>query len=184
MPQPLKSGSWISGPDALMKRPMLAAYIGNVVANWQTVERELLSLYALLMGDYVNPSKFTETGEPFQPPTHPLAYQIFDQFNTLQLRLNLVASLCQWRVTPERYEYFDQKLKPEIRKRAKERNAIVHGQWGLSDDHEDGLILMQIYGHPQIWKESDFLAVSQRINATRHLLGQFNHEEYRMRCDP
>jgi hypothetical protein len=167
------------GPDTILKRPELAVQIGNVIANWSYVEGTLMHFYALLLGDYLDSSP--NMPGFVAPPSHPVAFQIFDEVNTLQTRLNLLTAICSWRLLEHEFKLFRDELAPEIRRRAQERNAIVHGEWSVSGDYPDGLILSQIYGHSQLWKKADFEEVSKRIIELKAKLDAFHHEAYRRR---
>src|SRR6476660_7367960 len=126
MPQPVPVGKGVqSGPDHTLARPELAAEIGNVCANWNLVDQDLMFLYALLMGDYLPKMP------GFSPPTHPVAYQVFDALNTLNPRLDLLEKLLSWRAAEDDVKLFREKIRPELRKRFAERSEIVHGNWGI-----------------------------------------------------
>jgi hypothetical protein len=92
MPEKLPTGKMtVFGPDTVLQRQNLAAQAINVCANWALVERDLMELYSMLMGTYL----FTFPG--FEPPNHPVAYQVFDTLNNLQARMDLLLELCKWR---------------------------------------------------------------------------------------
>lgn len=158
MPQPLKVGSTIQyGPHRVLERPDLAAEIGNVCANWNLIEHNLMILYALLMGDYL------PKAPGFAPPTHPVAYQVFDALNAFNPRVDLLEKLLAWRASDAEVKHFREVIRPGLRKRFSERSVVAHGNWGTCDAYPDALILVPIYGDRMIWKKSDFQDVSGRI---------------------
>lgn len=162
MPQPLPIGKTSSfGPNSILERPELAAQIGNVCANWTLVENAMMSLYGLLMGMYL--PKHNVPGFEWMPPTHPVAYQVFDALNALAPRLDLLLRLCRWKALPEEAEYLERTLAPIVRKRFSERSIIAHGLWGICDEYQDALILQRTFGGNQIWQKSDFEQTSERI---------------------
>jgi hypothetical protein len=176
MPQPLKVGSTVQlGPNKVLDRPDLAAEIGNVCANWSLVESELMTLYALLMGDYL-PKR-----PGFAPPTHPIAYQVFDSLNAFGPRVELLEKLLAWRTSEATQKYFREVIRPQLRKRFTERSIIAHGVWGTCDDYPDALILVPTYGHQMIYKKRDFEHVSHRIHEARKTLGELVARVYERR---
>lgn len=159
MPQPLKVCCTVQfGPDTVLEYPELAAEIGNVCVNWNLIEQQLMSLYALLMGDYLQ-----KLPAGFAPPTHPIAYQIFDALNALNPRIELLEKLLTWRVSEEQVKNFREVIWPGLRKRFSERSMVAHGVWGTCEAYPDALILVPVYGNRMIWKKHDFHAVSHRI---------------------
>lgn len=176
MPQPLpRDKSVSSGPNIVLERPELAAQIGSICANWNLIERDMLALYAQLMG----------IGLPklpgFFPPTHPVAYQIFDALNSLHARMDLLARLCKSYSLPDESKYFEDKLRPRMRKRFGERSVIAHGNWGICKDYPDALVLMPIFGEMQIYKLHDLEQVSERILKLHSDFGKFAGPIYRRR---
>jgi hypothetical protein len=181
MPQQLPVGKSVtSGDDVVLQRPELAAQMASIISNWTQIEEMLLWIYGLLMGDYLpqglfDPNVFTA------PPSHPMARQIFDEVNSLNARLSLVAAICDWRLPKEDGEHFRAVLLPEIRRRSGERNKVAHQSWGVCNDYPDALILSAYYGPAQIWKMRDFRAVSDRIIALHSTLSKFIGKAYRER---
>lgn len=158
MPQPLKVGSTVqSGPDIVLERPELALAIGNVCANWNLIDHKLMVLYALLMGDYL------PKAPGFSPPTHPVAYQVFDALNAFNPRVDLLEKLLAWCASDAEVKHFREVIRPGLRKRFAERSVVAHGIWGTCDAYPDALILAPTYGDRMIWKKSDFQDVSGRI---------------------
>ena len=176
MPQPLNTGSAVQfGPDMVLKYPDLAAEIGNVCANWNLVEHMLTSLYALLMGDYLPKSP-----EDF-PPTHPVAYQVFDSLNAFNPRVDLLDKLLASRASDIEIKHFREVIRPGLRKRFAERSLVAHGIWGSCDDHPDALILVPLLGEQMIWKKTDFQNVSCRILKDLKLLSALASALYAQR---
>jgi hypothetical protein len=176
MPQPLRIGSSVQfGPDTLLRRRELAAEIGNVCANWNLIEHDLMSLYALLMGDYL------PNLHGFAPPTHPVAYQVFDALNAFNPRVDLLEKLLVWRASEGQVKQFRETIRPTLRKRFAERSEIVHGIWGTCDEYPDGLILIPTYGHQMNWVKRDFQEVSRRILDQQKLMGALLRQLYEER---
>jgi hypothetical protein len=172
MPQPIRDVSVHSGPNVMLQRPDLAAQLGNICAHWNRIDHELLSLYGLVMGTYMEPQY------NFAPPSHPVAYQVFDELHALGPRLDLLVRLLGLRAEKSEAEFFRDKLQKSIRKRFSERSLVVHGHWGLSDEHKDALILMPIFDVPQIYKLADFKEISKRLNDLLSELSAFSYPIY------
>ncbi len=85
MAHPLLAGKSVSaGPGTLLKRPELAALIGSICSDWAYLESSLGMFYGHLMGVYLEPTP------GYEPPSHPVAYQIFDEIQTIYSRIQLV----------------------------------------------------------------------------------------------
>jgi hypothetical protein len=176
MPQPLRTGcSVIHGPNVLRDRPELACEVGNVCANWSLLENDLMLLYALVMGDYLPKEK------GHGPPTHPVAYQIFDSLNAFGPRLDLLDKLLAWRLSQSQVKHFREEIKPQLRRRFAERSAIAHGVWGTCVQYPDALILLPTYGQHMVYKKRDFEAVSNRIHEDHRKVGALMKEVYEQR---
>lgn len=176
MPQPLKVGNSVQfGPNTVLERPELAAEIGNVCGNWNLVEHDLMTLYALLMGDYLP----RQAG--FEPPTHPVAYQVFNSLNAFNPRVELLEKLLAWRASEITLKHFREKIRVNLRKRFTERSVIAHGVWATCNAYPDALILVPTYGQQMIYKQRDFRAVSLRIIEDRKSLGSLIGEIYAQR---
>ncbi len=165
MPQPLGQGYLVQfGPDKLLERPELAAQVGNVCVNWNLMEHVLMTLYAFLMGDYMPQEN------EYLPPTHPVAYQVFDSLNAYRPRVELLEKLLTWRAEDAEVKEFKEIIKPKLNKRFAERSKVAHGLWGTCDAHPDALILAPTYGKQMVWKKQDFEDVSSRILEDRRRL--------------
>jgi hypothetical protein len=176
MPQPLKVGSTVQFvPNTVLDRPDLAAEIGNVCANWNLVENDLMMRYALLMGDYL------PKPPGFAPSTHPVAYQVFDSLNAFGPRVELLEKLFAWRTSEAIVKHFRDAVRPQLRKRFVERSVIAHGVWGTCEKYPDALILVPTYRHQMIYKKRDFEDVSRRIIKDRQILGALTTEVYERR---
>jgi len=91
MAHPLSTGeSVLLGPGTILKRPELAALIGTACSDWAYVEESLAMFYGHLMGVYL------EHPPGFEPPSHPVARQIFDEIQTIHSRVQLVKKLVDW----------------------------------------------------------------------------------------
>lgn len=158
-----------SGGRQILQRPSLAALLGAVAAEWASLESWVMNLYAFLMGVYL------PRMPGFEPPIHPVALQVFDTLETQRLRLELLRKLANWIIKdPALLEELDKVVIDSIRKAAKLRNTLVHGQWGIAAEYPDALILLPTFGHQLAYHESDFNEAIDKIIDARKLVGSFH----------
>ena len=69
--------------------------------------------------------------------------------------------------------YWQKELRPELRRRAKERNRVVHGHWGVNDDLPDHLILHGEDNQHMRYSLRDFEDIADRIIATSNMAANF-----------
>lgn len=142
-----------AGAKLILQRPSLAALLGAVAAEWASLESSVMHLYAFLMGVYL-----PQAPPGFEPPSHPVAYQVFDTLPTLHLRLELLRKLAEWFTKDAALlEELTTTIKA-IRKAAELRNKLVHAHWGVTAaaEYNDALILLPIFGDQLAYRESDF----------------------------
>jgi hypothetical protein len=160
--------------DTLLKRPELAAQIGNIAANWATVEQTIMFLYALLLGTDL------PHGSGGNPTAHPVAFQIFSALYALDRRIDLLERLLKDRGKPEEAQDFERRLKPLLRKRFNERSLVVHSVWGICDDYPDALVLHHVpFINRMLYRVRDFEEISQRIKDVSADLLAFGDPIYR-----
>ena len=126
MPQPFKrhkTGPIEVGPPALISRPELAAEIAHVASRWVDLESAIGSSYSvMLFGD------------------EPSAFATFYRLKTLELRKEAFMAVAEEKLPPGLLtKYVD--LFRKIRKRATERNDIVHGTWCAIEEKKEALLL-------------------------------------------
>jgi hypothetical protein len=155
----------------VLKRPELAALIGNVAANWVLVEEGMVTLYMLVMG------KTLPNNPGWAPPTHPVARQIFDVVESISARVKLLDELCRWYASVEEAAEFSA-MAPEIRKVAGARAEIVHAAWAIADELPNSLVLRPMFGKTMVWDRRDFENVSERILAIHRRLEALTHSFY------
>ncbi|MCP1726560.1 hypothetical protein J2T60_000525 [Natronospira proteinivora] len=176
MAHPLKVGKSVrSGPGILLERPDLAAQIGSICADWASLEDGLASFYAHLMGIYL-PSI-----PGFEPPTHPVAFQIFDEVQTIHSRVQLVKKLAEWAIKDEDLKKRAVDILDKVKKSGKGRNKIAHAVWGICDEESDALILLPNFGSQMIYKLNDFKEIAEQIYVSKAELGKVHHEFYKSR---
>ncbi|MGA9868778.1 MAG: hypothetical protein WBQ75_20310 [Acetobacteraceae bacterium] len=123
MPQPVRPLIAADfSPRSMLARPELAAHIGVISAIWNEIDKRIATLLAALIGAEAR----VVIG----------MYQSLTSAPAQRAALSAAASL---RMTSDQTKMLEIHMK-EIRKRGRERHAVVHGTWGVSDHHSDALI--------------------------------------------
>ena len=176
MAHPLKVGISVrSGPGILLERPDLAAHIGSICADWAAVEDSLAGFYAHLMGKYL-PST-----PGFEPPTHPVAFQVFDEVQTIHSRVQLVKKLAEWAIKDIDLKSDVLNALDKVKNSGKGRNKVAHAVWGICEEEPGALIMRPHFGHQMIYKISDFEDIAKQINVSKQEMGRVHHEFYQIR---
>lgn len=131
MPRPHKGGYLDYGPKTIAERPAAAIAFASVVAEWAYIEDDITKLYAFLMSRWTDQKPI-----PKILPTHPVAVLTFDTLQTLNQRLNLLDALAKWALEATEAADVHAAIR-KIRDRAKERNRVAHGLWGIAPDLND-----------------------------------------------
>lgn len=176
MAHPLSTGESVSaGPGIILKRPELAALIGTACSDWAYTEMSLGNFYGHLMGVYlVSPPGF-------EPPSHPVAHQIFDEIQTIHSRVQLVKKLVDWVIKDVSQKEAAQKVLERIRKAGKGRNRVAHAVWGICDSQPEALILIPTFGTKLIFKKKDFEAILKQIREANAELMDIHYTFYKSR---
>jgi hypothetical protein len=148
--------------------------MANVVGNWSALERSLLQLYALVTGAFLAPPDPEEVARgPWPPTPHRIAFLTFDALVTMGTKLDVIENVLREVAQPEELAQFRDHLNPEIRRRAGERNVVVHGFWCRGIEHRapnhsseimDAVVLRPVIGSMMLYKLADFQDISGRIN--------------------
>ena len=117
-PQP-PHGAFSYRPRALVsQRPSHAAGIGAVSAEWAALEEYLtLAMVRSL-----------------------LAFSVEGAYSSPSTRLDVIAALLKIHAPKADFEFFANTLRPEIHKRAGERNRILQSIWYVDDRYPDHVI--------------------------------------------
>lgn len=150
-------------PGLLLSFPEHAAGIGRVAAEWAALEQRLLSSIAF---------NFFEWGSKEAKTTKTMLSKI----DSLIMRLTLIESLFEDKMPPQKADEWLKIIKPKIRKKAVERNNVVHAQWHACDAHPDKLISLSYGTEPMLYSVRDFHDISERICDTANLLDNFWHQ--------
>lgn len=123
MPQPFK-GTSRGDRNVLLQRPELAARIANIAALWAQAELSLGMLFSQLLQ--------TESV---------VGTAMYLSLISEQARDAAMQAAAQEKL-PEQFKAEFVILASSLRSPRKERNAVVHGLWAISDDKPDSLILI------------------------------------------
>lgn len=136
------SCSQLSQPNrTLMKRPEHAARIACIAAEWTQVEKSL----ALLIGGVFGRSEATIEGG-FSIATNFFAQTTILSLETIRQRLKVVDKTFGALAKGTEFEARWADLSAALNKRSRERNSVIHGNWALSSDYPNDLILIEIDG--------------------------------------
>lgn len=176
MTTPLQIGkSYTYGPRMLLQRPNLAAMIGCVCAEWAYVENSLVMFYAHLMGVYL-------PGHPeFEPPSHPVAFQVLEELQSINAKVNLVKKLADWIIKNEAQKADVLAVLEKLKKSGVGRNLVAHGVWGICESEPDALVLIPIFGQVQIYKIRDFELILEKIQKNKLELDRIHSQFYQQR---
>ena len=157
------------GPATMESRPELAIKIAQVAHQWNHFEQNLQGFYAYLMGRYL------PRVAGFEPPDHPVAFQVFDTLDLFRPKKELFEALLEWALQPHPnvMEEYRLNLSRPISTAAKARHRVVHSLWGTCDQYLDRLILVPTFGMRIVWKKSDFDEELKKITQVKSSLGQF-----------
>jgi hypothetical protein len=134
MPQPLRPPYQLNiDPETLNERPELAAQIGIIAALWSRVEMWL----GILLGDLLGAEA-----------RYGLA--MYYAIVSTTARMDTIAAVATERIGKTELSEFE-KLLRAIRSRARERNAIVHSNWGISLKHPKAIVSVQTDDHVRFW---------------------------------
>lgn len=138
MPQPFSARTWTPHPAAVLQRPEHAAFIGAIAAEWTQVEMSLTRLLAGAFGKTL----FDDAGEPQDVEHHPVALAAMKAAESIRARLRIfelsLTPMLSGTTLQQRWE----ELQTALKRRARERNKIVHGHWGISDEAPNDLLLL------------------------------------------
>lgn len=122
------------GPKIILERPKLAALIGAIAAEWGDIDN--------LLADIFN---FVSLSRPIPIGAHSrsdLAHAIFDNLVAFPIRIEVIASVMKLRMTLEIQDEFFA-LAQQIRRKASERNDLIHARWHICDKYPDDLIQIE-----------------------------------------
>jgi hypothetical protein len=127
-PQPLlkvypKAGMSFN-PELTINRPEVAAWIGQCITCWSSVETQTSGLFTLLLGLNV------EAG-----------MELYNSFASASLKENGIKILARSNLRRPDYEIIEALLKV-VDSHQKIRDKIAHWYWGFSDQISDGLVLI------------------------------------------
>jgi hypothetical protein len=151
----------------MRNRPAAAIALADAVAAWNLFEWDLAVAYSVAMGFYLPGI------QGWEPPNHPMAFDIMDTIAGLGSRLDLMETALK-RVAPHLLGDFAA-LRPDVRREAGRRAEIAHGRWGINERYPDDLILQSQEGFTR-WAARDFEDRAARFNALRLKLVEFEQE--------
>ncbi|MBN8532349.1 MAG: hypothetical protein J0L97_10905 [Alphaproteobacteria bacterium] len=175
MPQPLRgrlSEGTTQGSHVLRARLNCAALIGILVAEWASLEDNLTFMFGIATADIVR-----EPSPSFI--FHPVAMAVMSTLDSLNARLNVISTSLEKILPQDQQNEFDT-LATSIRKLARSRNLVVHGQWGINARYPNEIILIENRENYILYNEIDFNDIIDRIIRKSGDILQFSHnvQEY------
>jgi hypothetical protein len=117
----------------------------------------------------------------FEPPSHPVAFQIFDELQSIHAKVSLVKKLAAWVIKNEAQSKDVSSVLDKLRKAGEGRNKVAHGVWGVCESEPDALILLPTFGHKMVYKKQDFELILEKIQKAKAELGRIHSEFYQQR---
>ena len=159
MPQPVD----VSGAKPhrqLLQRPELAAHIAAIAAQWTSVEERMAELLSAAFGH----STKDDLGA-HSISRNWVALTAIRETETNRVRLKIIDATLGAILKDRAADLFAEweEIRDELNKRGRERNKVVHGNWSLSDEYPDDLILETPRGARFRYTLKDFQDILDRI---------------------
>jgi hypothetical protein len=101
-----------------------------------------------------------------------IAQAVMRELDTLHLRTRVVRSVLI-ALLPDFLKEQWEKIEDQLRKRAKERNLLAHGKWGICDEFPEDMIYLDPAGPRIRYTAKDFAATLRRMYPLTGLLDDF-----------
>jgi len=164
MPQPTNAKTCSWGLKVLAERPECLAGIGLVAAQWSNFEATLSELYVFANADVVHWPGEGDLDGATSVTIDESHMIVIDSVESLRARLSMITAKLRARAGDELAAEFET-LAANIRRRSRERNAIVHGRWATSLSHPHDLVLRGPRGDKMIrYTANDFQNTAERIS--------------------
>lgn len=161
MPQPVNQAG--ARPHKLMlDRPDLAARIAAIAAQWTQVEISMAELLAAAFGS----SELTEDGAHMIARNW-IALTAIREVSNIRGRMDIMDATLGAVLDQNNSTLLPEwtALKDDLFKRGRERNDVVHGDWSISDQYPDDLILEERKGRCLLYTAQDLDNILDRIVA-------------------
>lgn len=124
-----------------------------MVSEWTFLEQDLIMLF-----QYALYAHLPGTAEAID-----VSQDAWDAMESIKARTDFLASVLERRIPEQLCAHFAKEIAPAIRKRALERNRVVHGQWCTSEAFPDDLILIYKKEKLARYTVKDFDDIAARI---------------------
>ena len=161
MPQPVNQPG--AKPHKLMlERPNLGARIAAIAAQWTQVEIRMAELLAAAFGS----SEVTEDGAHMISRNW-IALTAIREVSNIRGRMDIMDATLGSVLDQNNSTLFPEwtALKEDLFKRGRERNDVVHGDWSISDQYPDDIILEERKGRYMRYTAQDLDNMLDRIVA-------------------
>lgn len=141
------------------QRPECASAMGFVAMAWTQVEQALIRLLSSSLGSVSNNADGSRSLR-----SNGLLAAAVSEAETIRVRLKIADATYGRLVAGTALEPRWSVASAGLRKRSRERNTVVHGQYSWSEKRPDHLVYTpQRSGSCMLWNEKDFLDVAARI---------------------
>ena len=159
--------------SALGQRPGCAVLIATISSEWARLEHELTSMFGAATGLNSATSKDTWQSSP-----NLAAFAALAALESLHARIAAITAAFDAIDIDARLKTSFAQISLELRKRAKERNAIIHGLWGIVDNYPNDVILKSA---PQTndlkrYTQKDFEQAIERLTETGSRVSNFTFQ--------
>jgi len=173
MPQPFEPlpGQKINNDFRILEtRPDCAVKIACVASEWVHVERTISEIFGHITGDVELPAADTVSNISNWP-----AHVAMREIQSLNTRIDVFKAATEVILPPEKRSLFEA-IALQLRRRAGDRNDIVHGFWNTVDSYpKDVLLRIDEWAGARYvrYTPKDFDRIIERIIATGQSLTDF-----------
>jgi hypothetical protein len=170
MPRPLRppyTGGGVS-IDVLLRQPKLGASIATISHLWAMIEMHMADIMLHTAGK--------------------AALHIYLSMIPLDMKLSALLAAIKTELPQDFQMFFIDKIQPEIRKRAKERNKIAHARWAENGAFPECIIMLPHIGDilskkksVDLYEEKDFTEIIHRITQTENIIRDFSYQIFCIR---
>lgn len=151
-----------------LHKPDCVAAIGLVALSWTRVESEMMSMVSGALG---RTSRNRSGGFNISP--NRIAYAAMREAETIRVRIKIVDAVLGPMLEGNPLDDEWAALRDRLNKRGRDRNKVVHAEWGYSEDMPQGLVQKGKDDTASLWKKSDFDDVCERIAQLENDLNAF-----------
>lgn len=157
-------------PGVLKNRTECAVLIATVASEWTRIEHEL----AIMFGFATGISRANGTDMWSTEPNIP-AFAALSALESLHARIAAISAALNAISLPDNLKESFDSISLELRRRAGERNSVVHGLWGITERYPKDVILRPAPQSDDLIKYTakDFGQIIERMAGTSNRISDF-----------